>query len=67
MAANLQSLAADDESEQLYRLIAETIPHIVWTAHADGRLDFVNRRCGEYTGCDVGALSGWAWRSVVHP
>lgn len=67
MAANPQSLAEADESEQLYRLIAETIPHIVWAARADGRLDFVNRRCCEYTGLDEDALSGWEWRSVIHP
>jgi PAS domain S-box-containing protein len=67
MAADPQRLAEADESEQLYRLIAETIPHIVWTARADGRLDFVNRRCCEYTGLEAVALSGWQWRSVIHP
>src|SRR4051812_38493513 len=51
----------------LYRLIAETIPHMVWTGGADGRLDFFNRRCHEYTGVDVGGLEGWGWKSVVHP
>jgi len=39
-----------EESARLYRLIAETIPHIVWTARADGSLDFFNRRCYDYTG-----------------
>jgi PAS domain S-box-containing protein len=55
-----------DPSAQLYRLIADTIPHIVWTAHPDGSLDFFNRRCYEYTGLDASALSGWAWKSVIH-
>ena len=57
----------EEESARLYRLIAETIPHIVWTARADGSLDFFNRRCYEYTGLDASSLSGWAWRSLVHP
>ena len=57
----------EDESARLYRLIAETIPHIVWTARADGSLDFFNRRCYDYTGLDASALSGWAWKAVIHP
>ncbi len=56
-----------EASARLYRLIAETIPHIVWTARADGSLDFFNRRCYEYTGLDASGLSGWAWKSVIHP
>src|SRR4051812_9416381 len=54
------------EAAGLYRLIAETIPHMVWTAQADGRLDFFNQRCHEYTGVDSGGLEGWGWKSVVH-
>jgi PAS domain S-box-containing protein len=57
----------EEESARLYRLMAETIPHIVWTARADGSLDFFNRRCYDYTGLDASGLSGWAWKSVIHP
>ena len=67
MPQQLAQVEGDEASERLYRLIAETIPHIVWTARADGSLDFFNRRCYEYTGLDASALSGWAWRSVIHP
>jgi PAS domain S-box-containing protein len=56
----------EEDSDRLYRLIAETIPHLVWTARADGGLDFFNARCHEYTGLDAGALQGWGWKSVVH-
>src|SRR5688572_20995280 len=58
---------APEDAAVLYRLIAETIPHIVWTARADGALDFFNRRCLEYTGIDVATLAGWGWKNVVHP
>ena len=57
----------DDGPDRLYRLIAETIPHIVWTARADGSLDFFNQRCYEYTGLDAVALGGWGWRAAIHP
>ncbi|MBV8030384.1 MAG: PAS domain-containing protein [Betaproteobacteria bacterium] len=61
--------AAEDSAKaaELYRLIADTIPHMVWTAAADGWLDFFNRRCHEYTGMARGALEGWGWKAVVHP
>ena len=52
---------------QLYQLIADTIPHMVWTARADGWLDFFNRRCHEYTGLADGQLEGWSWKHVIHP
>src|SRR5947207_972014 len=60
-----EAIAGD--SGQLYRLIAETIPHMVWTAHADGALDFFNQRCFDYTGLDRARLEGWAWKEVIHP
>lgn len=56
-----------DEPGLLYRLISETIPHMVWAARADGELDFFNRRCHEYTGLESRALEGWGWKAVVHP
>jgi PAS domain S-box-containing protein len=53
--------------DALYELIADTIPHMVWTARADGWLDFFNRRCHEYTGLRDGELEGWGWKRVIHP
>jgi PAS domain-containing protein len=43
-----QDAVVADDSGRLYRLIADTIPLMVWTAHADGRVDFVNQRVLEY-------------------
>lgn len=51
----------------MYRLIADTIPHMVWTARADGALDYFNSRVLEYTGLSSRALEGWSWKAVVHP
>ncbi len=55
------------EPEQFYRLIAETIPHMVWTARADGWLDYFNARACAYTGRGVRQLEGRGWCSVIHP
>lgn len=56
-----------DDSAAPYRLIADTIPHMVWTAGPDGAVDYVNQRVHEYTGLSTAALAGWSWRVVVHP
>lgn len=54
------------ESAQFYRLIAETIPHMIWSARADGWLDYFNGRVLEYTGRSPRQLEGWGWRTVIH-
>ena len=59
--------SAPAKDAALYRLLADTIPLMVWTADADGRVDFVNRRVLDYTGVSEQALKGWDWEAVVHP
>lgn len=54
--------SADD-----YRLVAETIPHLVWVASADGAIEYVNRRCLEYSGLAMTDLLGWDWERAIHP
>jgi PAS domain S-box-containing protein len=53
--------------EQFYRTLADTIPHIVWSARADGHDDYGNRRLYEYTGLIEAELAGRGWESIVHP
>jgi PAS domain S-box-containing protein len=49
-------------------LLAEAMPQIVWTATADGAVDFFNGRWYAYTGLTPAeALAHEGWRSVVHP
>jgi len=49
-----------------FRLLAESIPQLVWTARADGRLDYANQRWIEYTGIDADEIQGWPWKQTVH-
>ena len=42
--------AALRESEQRFRLMAETIPSIIWTAAPDGTVTYANERWFAYTG-----------------
>jgi PAS domain S-box-containing protein len=50
-----------------FRFLAETLPHMVWTARADGTPEYFNRRGLEYTGTHPGALDGLTWLSLIHP
>jgi PAS domain S-box-containing protein len=49
-----------------FRQVAETLPHMAWTARPDGSLEYFNQRVFEYTGRNQRQLEGWEWRSIVH-
>jgi PAS domain S-box-containing protein len=51
---------------ELTRII-DILPGLVWSALPDGRVEFVNARCREYTGLDLRRLSGSAWQAAIHP
>jgi PAS domain S-box-containing protein len=43
------------------------LPGLVWTALADGSIDFVNARWCEYTGLTVENACGWGWQTAIFP
>jgi PAS domain S-box-containing protein len=54
------------ESERRFRLLAESIPHHVWTLRPNGTLGYWNQRLVDYTGLtpEELRLGGWA---AFHP
>ena len=54
-------------SIQRYRFMTDSMPQIVWTATADGRLDYFNRRFHEYTGLTAEESREWGWKPATHP
>ncbi|MDQ1641185.1 MAG: hypothetical protein QOJ90_536, partial [Actinomycetota bacterium] len=48
-------------------MIAESIPHIVWTASPDGATTYFNRQGTDYTGCPRETNYEWNWVTLVHP
>jgi PAS domain S-box-containing protein len=46
--------------------VVDTLDGLVWTARADGRVDFVNRRWCEYTGLGIDDARDQGWQSVFH-
>lgn len=57
----------DPLPEPDWRLIAESIPHVIWVTGPDGALQFLNRRGAEYIGTAPEKAYGWNWVSLVHP
>jgi PAS domain S-box-containing protein len=54
------------ESERRFRLLAESIPHHVWSARPDSSASFCNQRLINYTGLSEEDLLWGGWKTV-HP
>ncbi|HXH22305.1 MAG TPA: PAS domain S-box protein [Dehalococcoidia bacterium] len=63
--AERRARAAAEDAEARYRLLAETMPLLVWTARPDGSVDYCNARFYEYTGLRPGG-DGEGWLEAVH-
>jgi PAS domain S-box-containing protein len=59
--------AALQSSEERYRFMADSIPHIVWTANADGEVDYFNKQWTDFTGAQVAESSLYNWEKAIHP
>src|SRR5258706_8090971 len=55
------------ESEENWRVLAETVPQLVRTTGPDNRLDYCNQRYCEYTHATFEQLQGHGWRQFLHP
>jgi two-component sensor histidine kinase len=58
---------AEDElrnSEEHFRLLADSVPQLVWTARPDGRIDYANTRRDNYGN---GGVSRTDWEAIIHP
>src|SRR5262249_31003778 len=48
------------------RELTETIPQMLWSADADGAVDYCNQRVRDYTGLSMEQVRGAGWRKAVH-
>ena len=46
--------------------VVDTLPDMVWTARADGSIDFVNQRWCEFTNLGIGESLGQGWQAAIH-
>jgi PAS domain S-box-containing protein len=59
--------AALQESEGAFRMLAESIPQIVWSTRPDGWNTYFNQRWSEYTGLTQEESRGHGWNIPFHP
>ena len=55
------------ESEERFRMMADSIPQLVWMARPNGYIYWYNRSWYEYTGTTSEQMQGWGWQSVYDP
>jgi PAS domain S-box-containing protein len=49
-----------------FRVIADAVPQMMWSALADGWIDWYNARWYDYTGQTRDEAEGWGWQAVHH-
>lgn len=54
-------------SEERFRVLAEAMPQIVWSADVRSGIDYCNPHALLYTGVRAEDVGGKQWMSVVHP
>ncbi|MDB6123494.1 MAG: Multi-sensor signal transduction histidine kinase [Pedosphaera sp.] len=56
------------QSEARYHELADAMPQMVWTAGAEGQIEYVNKKWFEYTGLTAEqTYANHGWLTAVHP
>ena len=55
------------ESEQKFRVLADSMPQHIWTSDPEGNLNYYNRSVFDYSGLTVDQLNKDGWIQIVHP
>lgn len=54
-------------NEKEFRLLADSVPHIVWITGPDGKNIFFNQQWIDYTGLTMAESYGDGWNKPLHP
>ena len=54
------------DSETRFRVLADTMPQMVWSTLPDGYHDYYNARWYDFTGMPEGSTDGEAWNGMFH-
>jgi PAS domain S-box-containing protein len=59
--------AAAREAGERFHFVAEAMAQKIFTAKANGEIDYFNRQWMEFTGLPFEQIKGWGWTQFVHP
>jgi len=54
-------------NEDYLRLVTDTIPGLIWSAHATGEIEYLNKAWLQYSGRTMEQAGGWGWQATIHP
>ena len=63
----MRKIDALRESERQFRMLADNMSQLAWTADSAGNVYWYNERWYAYTGSSLEAMQALGWRSVHHP
>lgn len=63
---SLSSINALRQNDTGFRVLADTMPQMVWSTLPDGFHDYYNQRWYEFTGVAEGSTDGAGWNDVFH-
>ena len=59
-----QAVAQEPRS---FAMLADTLPHMIWSARNDGNDEYSNKHWYQFTGAPAGASTGQGWIEMLHP
>jgi PAS domain S-box-containing protein len=62
-----RDLTEREKEKADFKLLAETVPQLVWTANEKGNAENFNQRWTTYSGLQPERLKGMEWINLVHP
>ncbi|BCL36968.1 PAS domain S-box protein [Nostoc sp. MS1] len=62
-----QAEAALQQSELMFRTLANTMPQMFWITQPDGYHEYFNQRWYDYTGKTLEQVKGEGWLNILHP
>jgi PAS domain S-box-containing protein len=55
------------ESEQKFRLLADSMPQYIWTSDTEGNLNYFNQSVYDFSGLTSEQIAEGGWLQIVHP
>ncbi len=67
ITARKRAEAHAQEMQQQFRVLAESLPQLVWASDATGAFDYLGPQWATYTGQPVSTQLGFGWLDLLHP